>query len=258
MRFCRNSLKFRWPPLVKSSRYRKGKCDFVEIHWENFISRHTYLFDLFFRKWIMRRSSLSTAVVCWINKEREYMGRGSAAVNRVKRFKTMEIRGVNGVLKGFPRIKLSKSDEFDRLGLTFSRWNSSDPSGLLFISSRYRKGKCDFVEIHWNSDNLRWSDWEPLIWWWLLNWTVDDDCVTRTTKTCLMSVLALIKLGLDLFRKNINRKRHKPRSKSHISVRNEEVIALNFWPKNGSRSFLDLRFRILAFAATNVWMREGP
>jgi len=213
------------------------------------------------------------------------MGRGSTAVNGVKRFKTMEIRGINGVLEGFPRIQLSKSAEFDRSGLTFCRWNSSDPTGLLFISSRYRKGKCDFVEIHWNSDNLRWSDWEPLIWrkgkwdfveihwnsdnlrwsdwepliwWWLLNWTVDDDCVTRTTKTCLMSVLALIKLGLDLFRKNINRKRHKPRSKSHISVRNEEVIALNFWPKNGSRSFLDLRFRILAFAATNVWMREGP
>ena len=157
MRFCRNSLKFRWPPLVKSSRYRKGKCDFVEIHWENFISRHTYLSDLFFRKWIMRRSSLSTAVVCWINKEREYMGRGSTAVNGVKRFKTMEIRGVNGVLKGFPRIKLSKSDEFDRLGLTFSRWNSGDPSGLLFISSRYRKGKCDFVEIHWNSGDPHWS-----------------------------------------------------------------------------------------------------
>ena len=169
MRFCRNSLKSRWPTLIKSSRYRKGKCDFVEIHW-----------------------------------------------------------------------------------------NSGDPSGRHFQSSRYRKGKWDFVEIHWNSDNVRWSDWEPLIWWWLLNWTVDDDCVTRTTKTCLMSVLALIKLGLDLFRKNINRKRHKPRSKSHISVRNEEVIALNFWPKNGSRSFLDLRFRILAFAATNVWMREGP
>jgi hypothetical protein len=49
------------------------------------------------------------------------MGRGSTAVNGVKRFKTIEIRGVNGVLKGFFRIKLSKSDEFDRLGLTFSR-----------------------------------------------------------------------------------------------------------------------------------------
>ena len=85
------------------------------------------------------------------------MGRGSTAVNGVKRFKTIEIRGVNGVWKGFPRIKLSKSDEFDRLGFTFSRWNSGDPSGLLFISSRYRKGKCDFVEIHWNSGDPHWS-----------------------------------------------------------------------------------------------------
>ena len=85
------------------------------------------------------------------------MGRGSTAVNGVKRFKTIGIRGVNGVLKGFPRIKLSKSDEFYRLGLTFSRWNSGDPSGLLFISSRYRKGKCDFVEIHWNSGDPHWS-----------------------------------------------------------------------------------------------------